>query len=147
MLPNIILPQELTKCICAFGEHFASKYPRRTLEWHPLFSECTVRLNLDRPISITCSAVIATILSLFETPETVITHSDIEAKTGINGVLLTACMHQLCAKRPHQGMRTGFLQVIRRLLCICRFSRDFFHFRFVCFQAHISEPSYRFHPK
>jgi hypothetical protein len=64
-----------------------------------------------KKVSITCDAVVATILSLFETPQTVMKQSDIESRTGIKGLLLVAVMEQLCMKRPAQGMSTGLLQV------------------------------------
>ena len=78
-----------------------------------------MELNLNRKkISITCDAVVATILSLFETPETVVRQSEIEEKTGVSGLLLSAVMEQLCMKRPKEGMGTGLLQVPKSFVCI-----------------------------
>jgi hypothetical protein len=64
-----------------------------------------------KKISIYCDAVVATILSLFETLGTLLRHSEIETKTGVKGPLLSAVMEQLCMKRPKEGMATGLLQV------------------------------------
>jgi hypothetical protein len=110
--PHIILPKSLAKCKDAFDEVAARARPRHTAEWQPVFSECRVELFFNKKkISITCDAVVATILSLFETPETVVRGTDIEAKTGVKGNLLSAVMEQLCMKRQREGMATGLLQV------------------------------------
>ena len=110
--PNIILPKALDKCREAFDEFAARARPRHNAEWQPVFSECRVELYFNKKkISITCDAVVATILSLFETPATVVTQSDIHSRTGVKGSLLDAVMDQLCMKRPREGMGTGLLQV------------------------------------
>jgi len=64
-----------------------------------------------KKIAITCDAVVATILSLFETPDTVLRLSEIRSKTGVKDDLLAAVMEQLTMKRPRDGMGTGLLQV------------------------------------
>jgi hypothetical protein len=111
--PNIILPQSLTNCRNAFDEFAARARNRHKAEWQPVFSECRVELFINKKkISITCDAVVATILSLFESPETVVRQSDIEARTGVKGLLLTAVMEELCMKRAREGMATGLLQVL-----------------------------------
>ena len=85
----------------------------------PVYSECKIDLNLrGRKISITCDAVVATILSLFETPETKVRQSEIEAKTGVKSELLSAVMEQLCMKRPKEGMAKGLLQVSHSFNCV-----------------------------
>jgi hypothetical protein len=72
-----------------------------------------VELNFQgKKVSITCDAVVATVLSLFETPETLVRQSEIEEKTGVNGRLLSAVMEQLCMKRPKDGLVTSLLQVL-----------------------------------
>ena len=110
--PHIVLPNSLAKCKVAFDEFAARARPRHTAEWQPVFSECRVELFVNKKkISITCDAVVATILSLFETPETVVRQSDIEIKTGVKGNLLSAVMEQLCMRRQREGMPTGLLQV------------------------------------
>jgi hypothetical protein len=110
--PHIVLPKSLAKCKDVFDEVAARARPRHTAEWQPVFSECRVELFFNKKkISITCDAVVATILSLFETPETVVRQSEIEAKTGVKGNLLSAVMEQLCMKRQREGMATGLLQV------------------------------------
>jgi hypothetical protein len=62
-------------------------------------------------VIITCDAVVATILSQFETPETQLSRRDIENRTGVRGVLLQAVLEQLCMKRKREGMPNGLLQV------------------------------------
>ena len=110
--PNIMMPPVLERCRAAFDEFCVRARPRHTPEWQPVFSECRVELYFNKKkVSITCDAVVATILSLFETPETVIKQSDIESRTGVKGLLLSAVMDQLCTKRPREGMSTGLLQV------------------------------------
>jgi hypothetical protein len=110
--PHIVLPDSLAKCKVAFDEFAARVHPRRTTELFPVFSECRVELFFNgRRISITCDAVVATILSLFETEQTVVRQSEIEEKTRVKGLLLSAVMEQLCMKRPQKGMATGLLQV------------------------------------
>ncbi len=111
-----------------------------------MFSECRVELFFNKKkVSITCDAVVATILSLFETPETVVRQSDIEAKTGVKGLLLGAVMEQLCMKRPREGMATGLLQVhLRSSSCFNLSQIDSLLFS----QANKDEdPAYRFHSK
>jgi hypothetical protein len=113
--PNIRLPPNLAKCRSAFEEFSARARNRHSAEWQPVYSECRVELYFNKKkISITCDAVVATILSLFETPETVVRASEIELKTGVKGQLLFAVMEQLCMKRPREGMGTGLLQVSQR---------------------------------
>ena len=110
--PNIVLPKALDNCRGAFDAFAARARPRHNAEWQPVFSECRVELYFNRKkISITCDAVVATILSLFESPTTEVTQSAITAKTGVKGELLAAVMDQLCMKRPREGMGTGLLQV------------------------------------
>jgi hypothetical protein len=110
--PHIVLPKSLAKCKDVFDEVAARARPRHTAEWQPVFSECRVELFFNKKkISITCDAVVATILSLFETPETLVRQSDIERKAGVKGMLLSAVMEQLCMKRQREGMATGLLQV------------------------------------
>jgi len=123
--PNIMMPPVLERCRAAFDEFCVRARPRHTPEWQPVFSECRVELYFNKKkVSITCDAVVATILSLFETPETVIKLSDIESRTGVKGLLLSAVMEQLCMKRPREGMSTGLLQA----------NKD-------------EDPAYRFHSK
>jgi hypothetical protein len=115
--PHIILPDCLAKCKVAFDEFAARAHPRQkirreTTELFPVFSECRVELFFNKKtISITCDAVVATIMSLFETEQTVVRQSEIEEKTGVKGMLLSAVMEQLCMKRQQEGMATGLLQV------------------------------------
>jgi hypothetical protein len=110
--PHIILPKSLAKCKVVFDEVAARARPKHTAEWQPVFSECRVELFFNKKkISITCDAVVATILSLFETPDTLVRQSEIERKTGVKSDLLSAVMEQLCMKRPREGMATGLLQV------------------------------------
>jgi hypothetical protein len=116
---DIILPESLARSNVAVDEWVKSSHPQHTAKLQPFFSECSVELNLNRKkISITCDAVVATILSLFETPETVVRQSEIEEKTGVLGLLLSAVMEQLCMKRPKEGMGTGLLQVPKSFVCI-----------------------------
>jgi hypothetical protein len=97
-----------------------------------------------KKVSITCDAVVATILSLFETPETVIKQSDIESRTGVKGLLLSAVMEQLCMKRPREGMSTGLLQVFGNCHLCCLF----YDLSDALAQANKDEdPAYRFHSK
>jgi hypothetical protein len=85
----------------------------------PVYSECKVVLNFKgNRIRITCDAVVATILSLFETPETFVCQSDIQLTTGVRDELLSAVMEQLCMKRPKDGMATGLLQVPQSFDCV-----------------------------
>ena len=113
--PNIVLPKALDNCRGAFDVFAARARQRHTAAckaWQPVFSECRVELFFNKKrIYITCDAVVATILSLFETEKTVVRQSEIEAKTGVKGLLLSAVMEQLCMKRPQDGMATGLLQV------------------------------------
>jgi hypothetical protein len=110
---DIILPESLARCKVAVDEWVKGSHPRHTAKLHPIFSDCSVELNFQgKKVSITCDAVVATILSLFETPETLVRLSEIEEKTGVNGRLLSAVMEQLCMKRPREGMATGLLQVL-----------------------------------
>jgi hypothetical protein len=71
----------------------------------------------QKKIFITCDAVVATILSLFETEQTVVRQSEIEEKTGVKGLLLSAVMQQLCMRRQQEGIATGLLQVSYSFLC------------------------------
>ena len=92
---------------------------RHTAEWQPVFCECRVELFFNKKkIAITCDAVVATILSMFETPETVLKKSDIVERTGVKGELLDAVMEQLTMKRPRDGMGTGLLQVLQSCHCV-----------------------------
>jgi hypothetical protein len=117
--PHIVLADSLAKCKVAFDEFAARTRPRLKAEWHPVFSECRVELYFnEKKISITCDAVVATILSLFETEKTVVWQSEIEAKTGVKGLLLSAVMEQLCMKRQREGMPTGLLQVSCSFHCV-----------------------------
>ena len=110
--PDIVLADSLAKCKVAFDEFAARAHPRHTAEWQPVFSECRVELFFNqKKIFITCDAVVATILSLFETEQTVVRQSEIEEKTGVKGMLLSAVIEQLCMKRRQEGMATGLLQV------------------------------------
>ena len=109
---DIILPESLARCKVAVDEWVKGSHPRHTAKLHPIFSDCSVELNFQgKKVSITCDAVVATILSLFETPETLVRQSDIERKTGVKGNLLSAVMEQLCMKRQREGMSQGLLQV------------------------------------
>ena len=119
--PHIVLPETLARCKVAFDDWVVHSNPRapRTTEWHPVFSECRVELLFNgRKIAITCDAVVATILSLFETPETLVLHSEIEARTGVKGLLLSAAIEQLCTRRPQDGLATGLLQVLQNFDCV-----------------------------
>jgi hypothetical protein len=122
LCPHIILPESLasvkTRCQVA-----GSLRPRRTARFgktgvlfHPIFSDCSVELNFKgkyhKKVSITCDAVVATILSLFETSGTLVRRSEIEEKTGVKSLLLSAVMEQLCMKRPKDGLVTSLLQVL-----------------------------------
>ena len=110
--PHIVLPESLARCKVFLDEMVKRSYPQRTAELHPVFSECRVELFFNRRrIRITCDAVVATILSLVESPETLVRQSEIEAKTGVKGPLLSAVMEQLCLRRTLEGMPTGLLQV------------------------------------
>ena len=120
--PNIKLPPVLVRCIGAFDEFRALARPWDTIQWQPVFSECRVELYFNKKkVSITCDAVVATILSLFETPEAKIALSVIESRTGVHGHLLSAVMEQLCMKRPREGMNTGLLQVFGNCHLCCLF--------------------------
>jgi hypothetical protein len=115
----IVLPDCLAKCKVAFDEFAARARPRHTAEWQPVFSECRVELFFNqKKIFITCDAVVATILSLFETEQTVVRQSEIEEKTGVKGLLLSAVMEQLCMRRQQDGMATGLLQVPQSVDCV-----------------------------
>jgi len=143
--PNIVLPKALDNCRGAFDAFAARARPRHNAEWQPVFSECRVELYFNKKkISITCDAVVATILSLFESPTTVVTQSDITAKTGVKGELLAAVMDQLCMKRPREGMGTGLLQVSLIAVPVCAVLRR-------CdATAQVNkdeDPAYRFHSK
>jgi hypothetical protein len=76
-------------------EQFSLRHrPRRTLEWSPVLIECRLEVcytrdNTIRTVSITCDAIYATILSLFETPQTALTQSQIEIATGIPADVLS----------------------------------------------------------
>ena len=143
--PNIVLPKALDNCRGAFDAFAARARPRHNAEWQPVFSECRVELYFNKKkISITCDAVVATILSLFESPTTEVTQSAITAKTGVKGELLAAVMDQLCMKRPREGMGTGLLQVspIAAPVCAVFWPCD------ATAQANKDEdPTYRFHSK
>ena len=143
--PNIMMPPVLERCRAAFDEFCVRARPRHTPEWQPVFSECRVELYFNKKkVSITCDAVVATILSLFETPETVIKQSDIESRTGVKGLLLSAVMEQLCMKRPREGMSTGLLQVFGNCHLCCLF----YDLSDAFAQANKDEdPAYRFHSK
>ena len=143
--PDIILPESLVRCKVALDEWVERSHPSHTAKLQPFFSECTVELDLNRQrIRITCDAVVATILSLFETPETVVQLSEVERRTGVKGNLLSAVMQQLCMKRPKDGMATGLLQVPKSFDC---FERARTHSP--CFEQvnRDEDPSYRFHPR
>ena len=150
LCPRVVLPKVLAECKDAIDDWVARSHPRHTAELFPVYSECKVVLNFNgNRITITCDAVVATILSLFETetPEGkpfFVPQSDIEAKTGVRGPLLSAVMEQLCMKRPKDGMAFGLLQVPKSFDCIERASTHS-----PCFeQANRDEdPSYRFHPR
>jgi hypothetical protein len=91
--PNIILPESLLKCKGVVDRFMTRSRQRHSVEMQPVFSECRVDLYYNKKkVSITCDAVVATILSLFETPQTVMKQSDIESRTGIKGLLLVAVM-------------------------------------------------------
>ena len=142
---DIILPESLARCKVALDEWVERSHPSHTAEFQPFLSECTVELDLNRQrIRITCDAVVATILSLFETPETLVRQSDIERRTGVKGHLLSAVMAQLCMKRPKDGMATGLLQVPKSFDCIERARTHS-----LCFEQvnRNEDPSYRFHPR
>jgi hypothetical protein len=147
---DIVLPEFLAKCKVAFDEFAARARPEHTAEWQPVFCECEIDLNFNgRRISITCDAVVATILSLFETEQTVVRQSEIEEKTGVKGFLLSAVMEQLCMKRNRQGMATGLLQVPESFDCV-----EFVSTVYSCSafeQASINDDpmriEYRFHPR
>ncbi len=110
--PNILLPPPLQKCVGVFDQFAGRTRARHTAEWQPVFCECRVELLFNKKkIAITCDAVVATILSLFETPDTVLRLSEIRSKTGVKDDLLAAVMEQLTMKRPRDGMGTGLLQV------------------------------------
>ena len=66
-------------------------------------------------ICYTRYAVVANVLSLFETSETKVHQSKIEAKTGVKGKLTSAVMEKLCMKRQH--IAAGSSQGCRRV-CI-----------------------------
>ena len=117
LCPHIILPESLasvkTRCQVQVA---GSLWPRHTAKFHPIFSDCSVELNFKskyhKKVSITCDVVVATILSLFETSGTLVRRSEIEEKTGVKSLLLSAVMEQLCMKRPKDGLVTGLLQVL-----------------------------------
>jgi hypothetical protein len=142
---DIVLPESIWRCKVAVDEWVERSRPRHTAKLCPFFSQCSVELNWNRKkVSITCDAVVATILSLFETPGTLVRQSEIETKTGVKGELFSAVMEQLCMKRPKDGMATGLLQVQRSFVCIECVSTHA-----PCFdQANKDEDvAYRFHPK
>ena len=113
---DIILPESLARCKVAVDEWVKGSHPRHTAKLHPIFSDCSVELNFKskyhKKVSITCDVVVATILSLFETSGTLVRRSEIEEKTGVKSLLLSAVMEQLCMKRPKDGLVTGLLQVL-----------------------------------
>ncbi len=112
LCPCVVLPKVLAECKDAIDDWVKHSHARHIAQLFPVYSECKVVLNFKgNKITITCDAVVATILSLFETPETSVRQRDIEAKTGVRGQLLSAVMEQLCMKRPKDGMATGLLQV------------------------------------
>ena len=119
LCPRVVLPKVVAECKDAIDDWVKHSHPRHTAELFPVYSECKVVLNFKgNRITITCDAVVATILSLFETPEIHVLRSDIEAKTGVRGELLSAVMEQLCMKRPKDGMNTGLLQVPQSFDCV-----------------------------
>ena len=147
LCPRIVLPKVLAECKDAIDDWVIKhSHARHTAELFPVYSECKVVLNFKGkiPITITCDAVVATILSLFETPETSVCQSDIQLATGVVGELLSAVMEQLCMKRPKDGMATGLLQVPQSFDCV-----EFVSTHAPCFeQANKDEdPGYRFNPK
>jgi len=110
--PHIKLPPSLLKCVGVFDQFAARARKRHTAEWQPVFCECRVELLFNKTkIAITCDAVVATVLSMFEIPDTVVKLSFIQQNTGVTGDLLMAVMEQLIMKRPRDGMGTGLLQV------------------------------------
>jgi hypothetical protein len=118
--PNIVLPPPLQKCVGVFDKFAERTRARHTAEWQPVFCECRVELLFNKKkIAITCDAVVATILSLFETPDTVLRLSEIRSKTGVKDDLLAAVMEQLTMKRPRDGMGMGLLQVWSETLLAC----------------------------
>jgi hypothetical protein len=127
--PDIDLPEVLAECKDAIDDWVARSHSLHTAagseilhkpELQPLYSECKVVLKFkgDKSIIITCDGVVATILSLFETPETSVCQSDIQLATGVVGELLSAVMEQLCMKRRKDGMATGLLQVPHSFDCV-----------------------------
>ena len=108
--PNIVLPEALKKCMTVFDVVATRERPRHLPELQPVFSECRVDMYFNKQkISITCDAVVATILSLFETPTATVRQSEIETKTGVKGMLLAAVMEEL--KTKQKECTTGLLQV------------------------------------
>ena len=101
-------------------EQFSLRHRRRrTLEWSPVLIECRLEVCYTRDATIrtafiTCDAIYATILSLFETPQTVLKQSQIEIATGIPADVLSLYMRELCAKHPKEGLVTGVLKVLQR---------------------------------
>jgi hypothetical protein len=121
LCPNIVLPKILAEFNDAIDECVKHSHPlnERKAVLVPLYSECRIDLNFKgKRISITCDAIAATILSLFETPETKVRRSYIEEETGVEGLLLSTVMEQLCMKRPNEGMATGLLEVPQSFDCV-----------------------------
>jgi hypothetical protein len=108
-------------------EQFSVRHrPRRTLEWSPVLIECRLEVcytrdDRMRTVSITCDAIYATILSLFETPQTALTLPQIEIATGIPAVVLSLYMKELCARHAKEGLVTGVLKVSRRCVTALHF--------------------------
>jgi hypothetical protein len=114
--PKLVLPKVLSDYKDSVDQ-FAVRYkPRHIREWRPVLMQCRVEFGWNKDgrmkkATISCDAIHATILSLFQTPETELRLSAIEDQTGIPIEILSCYMSELCAKRSRVGLNTGLLEV------------------------------------